>query len=213
MEYSCVFWDIDGTLYDNSLVAPQNELDFLSDCDKLADLPDFKLDYFKPYSGLVDLISKIPKHKQGIITNGFDLLQKNKLFLLGLSDFFNSELIYSSYSEVEKILKSSNHNLLENFFMTNDFSTDLHNMTLRTQKPETYMFEQAVLKSGKRACDCLMVGDDWKDVLGSQKLGMKTIYVSGLPVDEYFDSVGDCDIVPDFIIEKGDITSLSNLLL
>ncbi len=45
MKYDAVFWDIDGTLYDNTRNYPKNEQNILSKNKILENLPDQKLKF------------------------------------------------------------------------------------------------------------------------------------------------------------------------
>lgn len=213
MKYKAVFWDIDGTMYDNSRDIPDDEKEILSRWKKLEAVPDRQLSFWVPYDGLAELMEQISQVNQGVISNDIHHLQNDKLLLLGLVDYINPELIFTSYGEAEKVLDTPNHPLLKGFNLQSDRDTDVHNMELRTQKPETYMFERALQTSGYAPEDCVMIGDDWKDVLGAQKVGMKAIYISGLNQDEFFDPIAKGKITPDYTVQKGNIQALTDLLI
>ncbi len=157
----------------------------------------------------------IPQSNQGVISNGIHHLQNDKLVLLGLVGYINPELIFTSYGEAERALDTPNHPLLEGFSLQSNRDTNVYNMTLRIQKPETYMFERALQASGYSPEDCVMIGDDWNDVLGAQKVGMKTIYISRVEKedDKYFNPIADGKIKPDYTVQKGDIRALTDILI
>lgn len=214
MKYKTIFWDIDGTLYDNSEDIPKDERKILSKTKRLEKIPDKQLNYWIPYKGLVELMKSIPKTNQGIISNGIDHLQKDKILLLGLAGYINPKLIFTSYSEAEKELKVSIDQYLLHFLEREIEIYKVEDMSLKTQKPESYMFNKALQKCGISPEECVMIGNGWEDVLGAQRVGMKTIYISGtVKKDESYTPIEDGQIIPDHIIKKGDIKSLTNLLI
>lgn len=215
MKYKTVFWDIDGTLYDNEAKIPENKKDIVLYPLICESVSKSNLKFWRPYNGLTELIKEIPRLNQGIITNGIYEVQINKLKIFGLIDHINPELIFTSFGEAEKIINTPGHPLLKDFDFHSDFLDNVFNMTHNTQKPTSYMFEKALGISGFAGEECVMIGDDWKDVKGAQTVGMKTVYISGLNKEdlENYDPIGEGLIKPDFTIEKGDIKGLRKLLL
>lgn len=212
MKYDAVFWDIDGTMYDNSSDIPEDEKDILSKWEKLEVIPNRKLNFWIPYKGLAELMEKIPRERQGVISNGYDQLQKDKLFLFGLDAYINPQLIFTSYGEAERVLDLPDHPLM-NGFSKQSRDADVHNMTLETQKPNRFMFERALEVGGFSANNCVMIGDDWKDVQGAQEVGMDTIYIAGLNSDRHYDPIGEGHLKPNHTVEKGDTIALTRLLI
>lgn len=217
MKYKAVFWDIDGTLYDNSGGIPEDEKDVLSFSDPLLKIPDRKLNYWVPYNGLAELMSQIPKQTQGIITNGYDRLQRDKLRLLGLDVYVNPELIFTSYGEAERILQTTDHPLLVH--AGRDPETRLDRITTKTQKPNKYMFEKALSTTGYSPEECVMIGDGWQDLVGARNVGMKTIYIAGSTKHLRYDERRGIITVlrknqfnPDYKVTKGYMSHLASLL-
>ncbi|MBI4895725.1 MAG: HAD family hydrolase [Candidatus Aenigmarchaeota archaeon] len=211
MLYNAVFWDLDGTLYNNHGKIPANEKNVLSLWEPLSTVPT-DLKYWVPYPGLADLMSQIPKDRQGIISNGYDQLQRDKLRLLGLDTYINPDLIFTSYGEAQKALGLSGHPLT-------DHSDEISDMTRKTQKPEPYMFEQALRATGFSAKECIMIGDDWHDILGAKSVGMPSIIVTGstrhmLESDRYTLLRALRNFKPYYHrVNRGDIQSLTTLLI
>ena len=215
MKYNGIFWDIDGTLYDSSQpwdVSKEIREELLLGERKLESLSREQLSCFVPYEGLPELMKKISKGTQGIISNGGHQLQIDKLKQLSLYDSINPELIFTSYGEVEKILKDPDHPLYLKSQNKNKRETFLE-LREYTGKPSTYMFEKAQEKSRLNAKDCIMIGDNWYDIEGAQKSGMNTIYVFNKNLETLYNPWSDKEIVPNHSVEKGDIKKLENLLL
>jgi len=216
MKYKAVFWDIDGTMYDNSGGIPENERDVLSFDRPLSKVPK-GLKYWVPYHRLADLMRQIPKDRQGVISNGYDQLQRDKLRLLGLDAYINPNLIFTSYGEAEKILNNPDHPLLS--CAGSDPEYYMHNLTQKTQKPELYMFQRALDETGFSAEECVMIGDGWQDLVGARNAGMQTIYIGTtkhLPWDErktLLKVLRNSRFKPDYKIKKGDIEALTRLLI
>lgn len=185
MKYGLVFWDLDGTLYERDLV---------------------------PYQGLPNLLSRIPSNLQGLITNGYDEVQRNKLKEMGLIEYFNPDLILTSYGEAEQILDSREYLDLDLMFNDDFRINELEEVVLQTQKPNSYMFQKALEISQVCPGDCVMIGDSWFDICGAQRVGMKTIFVEGNTRKSQEDLYLDKLVTPDFRIQKGDVVNLEKLL-
>jgi FMN phosphatase YigB (HAD superfamily) len=209
MKYRAVLWDIDGTLYGMN-PGGMKEIRIQRRMEVADWVPDERPEFLTPYDGLAELMAQIPSERQGIITNGSGKLQRGKLSLMGLDQYVNPELIFASYEQAEKVLEDPEHPLLKGFTNRESHQKDVVAVGMKTQKPKRYMFERALEVLGLDAEDCVMVGDDWKDIVGAQEVGMNTIYIEGLrrpgPVEKG-------DVVPDFTVEKGDIASLTELLI
>ena len=215
MKYKGIFWDIDGMLYDSSKpwnVSPEVEKKLLAGDISLNSLSKKQLSCFVPYENLPELIKKIPKENQGIISNGRYQLQIDKLKQLSLYDFINPELIFTSYGEIEKILKNPTHPLFSKSINKNKEKVFLE-LREYIGKPNTYMFEKAQEKSGLKAEDCVMIGDNWYDIEGAQKSGMNTIYIFNANFEPLYNPWSDKEITPNHRMQKADIKKLENLLL
>lgn len=217
MKFNTVFWDIDGTLYDNTQEIPDNEKEILSSWKKLEEIPERELTFWVPYQGLSKIMATIPQENQGVISNGIHQLQIDKLCLLGLKRHINPALIFTSYGEAEKILTLNDHPFLkdQNIYASPNFDTNVYNMTLKTQKPEPFMFKKAINITKSLPEECVMIGNNWKDIQGAQSVGMKTIYISGAEEKEdlFYNPIAEGDIIPDYSIRKGDMDSLARLLI
>ncbi|MBU2053119.1 MAG: HAD family hydrolase [Nanoarchaeota archaeon] len=220
MKYKGVFWDIDDTLYDASApwdVDVGTERELMLGKRKLEVLTEDQLSCFKPYKGLSELMQDIPREKQGIISNGGHQLQIDKLKLLEVYEYLNPELIFTSYGEIEKILKDSEHPLFKEAIKYLDNKEELFfNLRGYTGKPNSYMFERALekIKVGEKCSsveDYVMIGDDWKDIEGAQKVGMDNILISR---DEkhLHNPWTNKIITPNQIVERGNIDELRKLL-
>ena len=97
MKFEGVFWDIDGTLYDNSGELSDEESQLCPDAYVLSKRPDGEMKFWIPYDGLVQLVGELQSENQGIISNGVHIVQINKLILLGFYDLINPDLIFTSY--------------------------------------------------------------------------------------------------------------------
>ena len=219
MGYQGIFWDIDDTLYDASApwnIGGETERELILGKRKLKTLTEDQLLCFKPYKGLSELIGDIPREKQGVISNGGHQLQIDKLKLLGLYGYFNPELIFTSYGEIEKILKDSKHPFFkEAKKYINNKEVLFFNLRKYIGKPKSYLFERALEKiglgkEGSIVEDYVMIGDDWKDIVGAQNVGMDNILISseGHPHNPWTNEI----IVPNYTVEKGDIEGLRKLL-
>ncbi len=207
MKYEVVFWDIDGTLYDPLINCPkwEEELPEKSDLDGI-NISHLK--FWMPYPGIKELLKKIPKNIQGIISNGYDLNQKNKILLLGVEDYFNPKLIFTSGGEAERLLSSGYRKINGKKHIW-----AIDNMMEVTQKPGEYIFKRALQISGIKAENAIMIGNSWTDIYGAQKTGMNSIYISGTEKNEEANPVLDGKIIPKAIVRKGDIPALERLLL
>ncbi len=207
MKYEVVFWDIDGTLYDPLINCPkwEEELPEKSDLDGI-NISHLK--FWMPYPGIKELLKKIPQNIQGIISNGYDLNQKNKILLLGVEDYFNPKLIFTSGGEAERLLSSGYRKINGKKHIW-----AIDNMMGVTQKPEEYMFKRALQISGIKAENAIMIGNSWTDICGAQKAGMNSIYISGTEKNEEANPVLDGKIIPKAIVRKGDMPALERLLL
>lgn len=213
MKYKGIFWDIDNTLYDSSApweVSREIEEDLLIGRKSLDYLSKEQLSCFVPYEGLPELMNDLPKETQGIISNGGNPLQIDKLKLLGLYDFVNPALVFTSYGEIEKILENKCHPL---HYKSKDKNIKDAFLELRkyTGKPSSYMFEKALKKSRLNAKNCMMIGDDWKDIEGAQKVGMDNVLVSSND-EPLYNPWNNKIITPNHKLVKGDIRGLRKLL-
>jgi len=219
MRYKGVFWDIDDTLYDASAlwdVDEGTERELMLGKRKLETLTEDQLFCFKPYEGLSELMSDLPREKQGIISNGGHQLQIDKLKLLGLYKFLNPELIFTSYGEIEKILKDSKHPLFKEVEKYLNNREELFiNLRKSIGKPRPYMFEKALekIRVGEKCSsveDYVMIGDNWKDIVGAKNVGMGNILISseGCLYNPWTNEI----ITPNHIVKRGDIEGLRKLL-
>lgn len=210
--YRAVFWDIDGTLYNDSVVFPEAEKDLFSFWNRFdpKSIKGIDLKFWKAYDGLIDIVKKFPKERQGVITNGYDLVQKDKLKILGCALYINPDLVYTCYGEAEKILNQPGHPL-EGFAYKNG-SFNIDNLIELTGKPRSYMFERALERLGYDSKYCVMIGDFWTDIVAANKVGMKTIFIDGVRSKQDNEPLYRGKVVPDFVVMKGDTVSLENLL-
>lgn len=193
MRYEMVFWDLDGTIC--------HSLSYISG--RGQNLPQTLV----PYEGISELLMNIPRDRQGLITNGYDAEQRNKLQILGLENCFSPGLIFTSEGEAKRLLNSK---YIHSRRKERIFDTD--NMMLTTQKPQPYMFRRAIQISGVDPKNAIMIGNHWTDILGAQRAGMQTTYINGTAADNEDDFVSEGKIVPTFIVEKGDMRSLEKVL-
>ena len=87
---------------------------------------------------------------------------------------------------------------------------DVFDLTvMQTQKPKTYMYERALEACGFAPEECVMIGDDWKDIDGANGVGMDTIYIARNKQR----LIDDGKVVPNHTVENGDFDSLTELLI
>ncbi len=206
MKYKAVFWDIDGTLYGMQPIR-DDEVPIWNRMHKTDWMPDEMPDFLRPHYRLVELMASIPKARQGIITNGREDLQKGKLDLMDLAKYVNPDLVFTSYGEAQKVVDDSDHPLMTRFDEVPDDVFDL--TVMQTQKPKTYMYERALEACGFAPEECVMIGDDWKDIDGANGVGMDTIYIARNKQR----LIDDGKVVPNHTVENGDFDSLTELLI
>ncbi len=204
MKYPLVLWDIDGTLYDPLVDCSEGE-ENLPNQKSLSGITRANLKLWVPYKGLTELLRKIPRCNQGIISNGYNLPQRNKIALLGLEECFNTSFMFISGGEAERLLNPAYGKAKRHVWAVD-------NMMLVTQKPEAYMFKRALQISGVKAEEAIMIGDHWTDIAGAQKIGMRSVYIKGNEKPDEINPIKEGKIIPYAIVNKGDIKSLEKLL-
>jgi HAD superfamily hydrolase (TIGR01450 family) len=76
-------------------------------------------------------------------------------------------------------------------------------------KPNPYMFNQVLRRSGLNADECVMVGDNLEtDIAGGNRVGMQTVWINDLSAGLPLQSLRE-DIRPDYVII--DLSQLSKL--
>lgn len=224
MKYEAVFWDIDGTMYEPPQEIPKNEWENIFRWYISKVIPANGFNWLVPYAGLAELMKQIPRTKQGIITNGNWRTQVTKLCLLTLMQYVDQKLIFTPDREARRVREMPDHPLRREYSL-DDSGLVLRSIEFHMQKPNAYLFERALEVKGVPAERCVMIGNDWRDVRGAQHVGMKTVYMAGTgsesgpftaatpDSDQYFDPIAEGLIIPDYTIQKGDIKTLTELLI
>ncbi len=183
--YEGIFWDIDGTLYELNRGYPiddETEKNLLRGRIALENLPSEQKSYYTPREGLVELMGQLPRKNQGIISNGGQKYQTSKLNVMGLYNLVNPDLVFISLGEVEKILKDKNHPLFKETIGLSEKERS-NAIKRKVGKPNPYMFERAIEASGLNPRDCVMIGDDEKDIEGAYMANMTGIYLPDLEIN------------------------------
>jgi HAD superfamily hydrolase (TIGR01662 family) len=128
------------------------------------------------HPGMNDLAYNLKKSGVivGVITNGDQVIQKNKMETLGLSEYRNVKYFYASDTVGESdFVKDPSKNSSENYVDMVDF------IQKNVSKPSTYMFDKFVKDSGIPAHEILYIGDQARpDIQGGINAGFDTYYVA-----------------------------------
>ncbi len=209
LRFEYVIWDIDGTLYNDHAIDFKDEKKLFSYAKRLGEHDKKSLEFWKPYDGLLEVMKKIPQEKQGIVTNGYQAVQKDKLKILGVENLVNKELFFSSYGVAQNALMEDDHPLQLYAMRNGEYSVD--NIVLQTQKPQGYMLE--LVKESLGTDNFVFVGNRWYDVAAANKANIPCIYmVDHCNLDDPGDPVEDGRLKTYAQIPKGDINALEKLL-
>ena len=203
MKYQGYLFDIDGTLLH---IGP----------------PTYG-EYGPIFQGIDTLFREIGRGRIGIITNipspdgGL-----RKLKFLGLEGLVDPELVFQAGNEAEKALKEKYG---EDFKITFEslisnsseselkIAYDVRGKILEVQKPETYLFEEFLDRTGFNPSRCVMVGDSEDDMEPAIELGMETVYVRDPGRRHHNDPMLNGDIKVDYSVNRGDMKRLREILL
>ncbi|MCA9478426.1 MAG: HAD family hydrolase [Nanoarchaeota archaeon] len=207
--FDYVIWDVDGTLYDDHAPDRLGERNLFSYSKRLGEFDADSLQFWKLYPELISLMKKIPKNRQGIITNGYPQVQNDKLTILGVHDLVNPDLIFSSYGVAQDILMADDHPMQVFAMRNGEYGID--NIVLETQKPKGYMF--SLLKEKIGDASVVYIGNRWYDVAAANRAAVPCIYMADhCALFEREDPVFDGRLKTYAQIHKGDIPALENLL-
>ncbi len=186
MKFDYIFWDVDGTLYNNHEKGKK-----------------------QMYQGLRKLMKKIHSEKQGIITN--NPFMKNIVNTFHIENYFNSELLFEPDSEILKVLENKMHPLRNIVDLNENYEENYGKLEKYIEKPSPYMFFQALKKIDTKPSKCVMIGDSYEDIIGAQLVGFKTIYLSGLEENQSTNT-NNLMLEPNYEIHAGDISALEIII-